>query len=96
MFTPQMVGVAAWQQMLCAMWPHAQGASGVVRSAAPILFLNGSADPTDPPANVAAATRTMPNALLVAVPGGLPFIRHSRHQRAPDSSRELPLRGHRQ
>ncbi len=29
----------------------------------------GTADPTDPPANVAAAPRTMPNALLVAVPG---------------------------
>jgi len=30
---------------------------------------NGTADPSDPPANVAGATVTMPNALLVSVPG---------------------------
>jgi len=34
------------------------------------VFVNGTADPTDPPANVAAASATMPNALLVSVPGG--------------------------
>jgi pimeloyl-ACP methyl ester carboxylesterase len=33
------------------------------------VFLNGTADPADPPVNVAAATRTMPHALLVSVPG---------------------------
>ena len=32
------------------------------------MFLNGENDPTDPPANVAGATATMPNALLVPVP----------------------------
>jgi hypothetical protein len=42
----------------------------VVRSNVPIVFVNGTADPTDPPANVAAAPATMPNALLVSVPGG--------------------------
>ena len=62
--------VATWQQQLCALWPHDPGVSGVVRSSAPVLFLNGAADPNDPPANVAAAPQTMPNALLVSVPGG--------------------------
>ena len=70
LFTPMMAAEAAWQQQLCALWPHDPGVSGVVRSTVPIVFVNGTADPTDPPANVAAAPRTMPNALLVTVPGG--------------------------
>jgi pimeloyl-ACP methyl ester carboxylesterase len=69
-FGPMGLGVATWQQQLCALWPHDPGVSGVVRSSAPVLFLNGTADPNDPPANVAAAPQTMPNALLVSVPGG--------------------------
>jgi hypothetical protein len=32
------------------------------------VFLNGADDPGDPPASVAGATATMPNALLVSVP----------------------------
>ena len=40
-----------------------------MRSPVPVVFLNGTADPADPPANVAAAAATMPNALLVPVPG---------------------------
>jgi pimeloyl-ACP methyl ester carboxylesterase len=70
LFTPQMAATAAWQQQLCALWPHDPGVSGVVHSNVPIVFVNGSADPVDPPANVAAAPRTMPNALLVTIPGG--------------------------
>ena len=54
---------------LCAAWPHDPGVSGTVRSTVPVVFLNGTADPGDPPASVAAATATMPNALLVSVPG---------------------------
>jgi pimeloyl-ACP methyl ester carboxylesterase len=54
---------------LCAAWPHDPGVSGTVHSTVPIVFLNGTADPGDPPASVAGATATMPNALLVAVPG---------------------------
>ena len=42
--------------------------SGTARSTVPIVFLNGANDPVDPPANVAGATATMPNALLVPVP----------------------------
>jgi pimeloyl-ACP methyl ester carboxylesterase len=70
LFTPMMAGEAAWQQHLCALWPHDPGVRGVVHSKIPIVFVNGTADPTDPPANVAAAPATMPNALLVSVPGG--------------------------
>jgi pimeloyl-ACP methyl ester carboxylesterase len=70
LFTPALAATAAWQQQLCALWPHDAGVSGVVRSTVPVLFVNGTADPADPPANVAAAPRTMPNALLVTVPGG--------------------------
>jgi len=70
LFTPMMAGEAAWQQHLCALWPHDPGVSGVVHSTVPIVFVNGTADPTDPPANVAAAPATMPNALLVTIPGG--------------------------
>jgi pimeloyl-ACP methyl ester carboxylesterase len=69
-FTPAFTPAQATaRQALCAIWPHDPGASGTVRSAVPVVFLNGAADPTDPPANVAAATRTMPHALLVPVPG---------------------------
>ena len=70
LFTPALAATAAWQQQLCALWPHDPGVSGVTRSTVPVVFVNGSADPADPPANVAAAPRTMPNALLVTVPGG--------------------------
>jgi pimeloyl-ACP methyl ester carboxylesterase len=69
-FTPALVATAAWQQQLCAIWPHDPGVSGVVHSDVPIVFVNGTADPSDPPANVAAAPSTMPNALLITVPGG--------------------------
>ena len=60
---------AAGFQALCAAWPHDPGVSGTVRSTVPIVFLNGADDPGDPPASVAGATATMPNALLVPVPG---------------------------
>jgi pimeloyl-ACP methyl ester carboxylesterase len=70
LFTLPMAAKAAWQQKLCAIWPHDPGVSGIVRTDVPVVFVNGTADPADPPANVAAALRTMPNALLVTVPGG--------------------------
>ena len=28
LFTPQMAATAAWQQQLCALWPHDPGVSG--------------------------------------------------------------------
>ena len=70
-FTPAAAGAI---QALCAAWPHDPGASGTVRSSVPVVFLNGTADPSDPPANVAAAPRTMPRALLVSVPGAGHFV----------------------
>jgi pimeloyl-ACP methyl ester carboxylesterase len=68
-FTPLITAQAERQHALCSAWPHDPGVSGTVRSAVPVVFLNGTADNTDPPANVAGATTTMPNALLVSVPG---------------------------
>jgi hypothetical protein len=70
-FTP---AAAQTRQALCAAWPHDPGASGTVRSSVPTVFLNGTADGTDPPANVAAATQTMPHALLVPVPGAAHWV----------------------
>ena len=54
-----------WQQA-----PHQPRAGVGYSGDVPVVFVNGAADPVDPPANVAAAPRTMPNALLVTVPGG--------------------------
>ena len=68
-FAAEVTIKAAGFGALCAVWPHDPGVSGTVRSTVPIVFLNGTADPGDPPASVAGATATMPNALLVAVPG---------------------------
>ena len=67
-FAPSEIAIAQEQNALCAAWPHDPGVSGTARSTVPIVFLNGANDPVDPPANVAGATATMPNALLVPVP----------------------------
>jgi pimeloyl-ACP methyl ester carboxylesterase len=40
-----------------------------VRSEVPVLLLNGSEDPQDPPANVADASVELPNSRLVVAPG---------------------------
>ncbi|MHB8490185.1 MAG: alpha/beta hydrolase [Candidatus Dormibacteria bacterium] len=68
-FTGFVVERAVLSGAFCTAWPEAIGASGQVRSAAPIVFLNGTADPADPPANVAGAAATMPNSLSVQVQG---------------------------
>jgi pimeloyl-ACP methyl ester carboxylesterase len=68
-FTPTVTAQAERLHALCSAWPHDPGVSGTVRSSVPVVFLNGTLDTTDPPANVASATATMPNALLVSVPG---------------------------
>jgi TAP-like protein len=65
-FAPLVTAQAERLRALCSAWPHGPGVAGTVRSAVPVVFLNGTADP---PANVAAAAATMPNALLVSVPG---------------------------
>jgi pimeloyl-ACP methyl ester carboxylesterase len=68
-FAPVVTAQAELLHAWCSAWPHDPGASGIVRSTVPVVFLNGTEDNTDPPANVAGATATMPNALLVSVPG---------------------------
>jgi pimeloyl-ACP methyl ester carboxylesterase len=68
-FASEVTIKAAGLRALCAAWPHDPGVSGTVRSTVPVVFLNGTADPGDPPPSVAGATATMPNALLVPVPG---------------------------
>ena len=68
-FTTMEVDNATLQQEFCAAWPAAIGASGTVSTDAPVVFLNGTADPADPPANVAGAISTMPNSLIVPVQG---------------------------
>ena len=73
-FAPMMAAKSAYFDALCPAWPHDPGVSGAVHTSDPVLFLNGTADPTDPPANVAGATATMPNALLVAVPGSAHWV----------------------
>ncbi len=73
-FAPMMVVKSAYLSAICPIWSHDPGVSGTVRTTVPILFLNGTADPTDPPANVAAAKATMPNAVLVSIPGSAHWV----------------------
>lgn len=68
-FTPAMLSRADFVNTECKYWPRAPGASGRTPSSAPIVFLNGTADPVDPPANVTAAPSTMPNSLVVPIAG---------------------------
>ena len=67
--TPDDVSQATGMNAVCQYWPHAVGASGAVKSSAPIVFLNGVTDPVDPPSNVANAQAHMPNSLVVSVAG---------------------------
>lgn len=69
-FTANTLARARWQEALCAVWPHDEGVGGTVEASVPVVFLNGTRDPADPPANVASASRTMPGSLAVTVPGG--------------------------
>src|SRR5579859_634043 len=68
-FTPMSLSDAALSNAACKYWPRAAGASGPVNSSAPIVFLNGTADPADPPANVAGAEATMPNSVVIPIAG---------------------------
>jgi pimeloyl-ACP methyl ester carboxylesterase len=77
LFGPVLSADAARWRAACGYWPHEPGASGITRSTAPIAFINGTADLYDPPVNVAAATRTMPHALLVSVPGAGHWVLNS-------------------
>jgi pimeloyl-ACP methyl ester carboxylesterase len=54
----------------CRVVPREREPAAFASSNAPVLFLAGSADPLDPPANVRGFGRTFPNGRLVVVPGG--------------------------
>ena len=57
---------------VCAAMPRPKEAAiyGPLRnSSVPILFINGDADPQDPPENVARARERYPNSLSVTAPG---------------------------
>ena len=59
--------------LLCPLVPKAQQpewTSRRVRSDLPVLLLVGGADPQDPLANVAGASRELPNSRTVVVPAG--------------------------
>jgi pimeloyl-ACP methyl ester carboxylesterase len=68
-FTAMVVAEAQVRAEICSRWPTAVGSRGPVHTDAPVVFLNGTADTADPPANVAAASATMPNSLVVPVVG---------------------------
>jgi len=68
-FTDYEVQLLSGFSSVCAYWPRAAGASGRVKSTAPIVFLNSTGDPVDPPRNVASAKADMPNSLVVAIQG---------------------------
>jgi pimeloyl-ACP methyl ester carboxylesterase len=60
------------QARACAAWPHAPVPAETlapVASRSPILVLAGERDPVTPPSNAERATRRMPRAVIVRVPG---------------------------
>ena len=63
---------AQWWQYVCTLIPRSGPAAqyGTPKpSPAPVLALNGLADPQDPPANMDGAHQLWPNSLELAVPG---------------------------
>jgi pimeloyl-ACP methyl ester carboxylesterase len=61
------------QTAACGVWPHAKIAPAhrdLIRSAAPILVLNGERDPVTPPSFGSRLTRAMTHAVRIEVPWG--------------------------
>ncbi len=61
------------QTAACGVWPHAKIAPAhrdPIRSAAPILVLNGERDPVTPPSFGSRLTRAMTHAVRIEVPWG--------------------------
>jgi pimeloyl-ACP methyl ester carboxylesterase len=59
-------------EIVCESIPATEGPEEVVdpvRSEVPVLLLNGTADPQDPPSNVADAPELLPNSLVIEVNG---------------------------
>ena len=68
-FTASEVKSLSDMDAICSNWPNTAGAGGRVKSSVPIVFLNSTGDPVDPPENVAGAAADMPNSLVVPVQG---------------------------
>ena len=65
------LNAARTMELACALMPKASlspGDAEPVRSDVPVLLLNGSEDPQDPPSNVADAGTELPNSLSIVVP----------------------------
>ena len=63
--------IAQGQALVCPLLPKPNLAKGdglPLQSPVPVLLLNGSTDPQDPPSNVAAAPIDLPNSLSIVVP----------------------------
>jgi pimeloyl-ACP methyl ester carboxylesterase len=63
---------AQWWQYVCTLVPMSKAASdyGPARvTKTPVLMINGSADPQDPPANMAGAEQIWPNSRQIVEPG---------------------------
>ena len=63
---------ARWWQYVCGLVPHTRtpgGAGQPTNSTVAVLALNGTLDPQDPPANMAAAGSLWPNGVYLPVPG---------------------------
>jgi pimeloyl-ACP methyl ester carboxylesterase len=71
-YYPASVLSAQWWHYVCPLIPTSTAASdyGPARvSETPVLMINGSADPQDPPANMAGAQQTWPNSRQIVAPG---------------------------
>ncbi len=63
---------ARWWQYVCTLIPTSKAASDYGPAHVtdtPVLMINGTADPQDPPANMAGAERIWPNSLQIVEPG---------------------------
>jgi pimeloyl-ACP methyl ester carboxylesterase len=63
---------ARWWQYVCTLIPAPGAAASYGRqrpSSVPVLMINGTADPQDPPANMSGAQQIWPNGHLMAEPG---------------------------
>lgn len=71
-YYPASLASARWWRYVCTLIPSPGAAARYGqqhRSAVPVLMINGSDDPQDPPANMAGATRIWPNSREVVEPG---------------------------
>ena len=63
----QLADARSWRLVCGSMPGISREPATAVRSSVPVLLLNGTEDPQDPPSNVAGAARAFPNSLELAV-----------------------------